>query len=71
MKTSISLDTCCKIRCFGVSQKGIEKESQKGSKNDIKIELEALGGSTFVILGDFLRGLIFDEFLIGKKYEKK
>ena len=32
-------------------------------KNDLKIELGALGGSTFVILGDFLRGLIFDELL--------
>ena len=43
------------------------KSEQKGSKNDLKIELWALGGSIFVILGGFLKRQIFDDFSIGKK----
>ena len=46
------------------------KSEQKGSKNDLKIELWALGGSTFVILGGFLKRQIFDEFSMGKKTVK-
>ena len=48
-----------------------ENGCQNGSKNDAKIDLGALGGAIFEILGDFLRGLIFDEFSIGKKVPKK
>ena len=51
-------------RCFW---KTGAKSEQKGSKNDVKIELWTLGGSTFMILGDFLERQIFDEFSIGKK----
>ena len=43
------------------------KSGQKGSKNDLKIELWALGGSIFEILGGFLKRQIFDDFSIGKK----
>ena len=46
------------------------KSEQKGSKNDVKIELWALGGSTFMMLGDFLKRQIFDEFSIGEKAAK-
>ena len=43
------------------------KSEQHGSKNDLKIELWALGGSIFEILGGFLKRQIFDDFSIGKK----
>ena len=39
------------------------KSEQKGSKSDVEIDLGALGDAIFEILGEFLRGLIFDEFL--------
>ena len=48
----------------------IKNGCKKGCKNDLKIDLWALGGRIFEILGGFLRGLIFDEFSIGKKSAK-
>ena len=39
-------------------------------KSDPKIDLWATRDPTFEILGRFLRGLIFDEFSIGKKSVK-
>jgi hypothetical protein len=48
-----------------------ENGCETGFKNDVKIDLGALGGLIFEILGAFLRGLIFDEFWIGKKCAKK
>ena len=47
------------------------KSGQKGSKNDLKIELWALGGSIFEILGGFSKRQIFDAFSTGKKNEPK
>ena len=47
-----------------------ENGRQNGSKNDAKIDLGALGGAIFEIWGGFLKGLIFDEFSIGKKFAK-
>ena len=44
-----------------------EKRFQNGSKNDIEIDLGALRGIIFEILGDLLRGQIFDRFSIEKK----
>ena len=66
MKTSISLDTCCKIRSFGVSQKGIEKESQKSSKMRSKSSFGVARGPFLEVFVGFARGQIFDDFLIGK-----
>ena len=66
METSISLDTCCKIRSFGVSQKGIEKESQKSSKMRSKSSLGVPRGPFLEVFVGFARGQIFDDFLIGK-----
>ena len=63
-KTELACDTCYDLRAFGVSRKCIEHGRQKGSKNDIEIELWALGGRIFEIWGGFLRGRIFDEFSI-------
>ena len=45
----------------------MEKGCQKVPKNDLKIETLALLGRIFEILGGFGRGLIFNEFSIGKK----
>ena len=39
-------------------------------KSEHKIDLWAIRGPTFEILGRFLRGLILDEFSIGKKSAK-
>ena len=36
-------------------------------KSESKIEVWALEGPTFEVLGGFLRSRIFDEFSIGKK----
>ena len=36
-------------------------------KSDPKIDVWALEGPTFEVLGGFLRSAIFDEFSIGKK----
>ena len=36
-------------------------------KSDPKINVWAIRGPTFEVLGAFLRSLIFDEFSIGKK----
>ena len=66
VKTSISLDTCCKIRCFGVSQKGIEKESQKSSKMTSKSSFGVPPGPFLEVFVGFARGQIFDDFLIGQ-----
>jgi len=44
-----------------------EKGCQNGFKNDGKINLGALGGTIYEILGDLLRGQIFDRFSIEKK----
>ena len=65
-RTELAFDTCYGLRGFGVSRKGIENERQKASKNDPKIEFWAPRGRLFEFLGGFLRGLIFDEFLICK-----
>ena len=43
------------------------KNHENQVKSDFKIGLGAVGGRIFEILGDFLRGLIFDEISIGKK----
>ena len=43
------------------------KMEGKRGQNDLKIKLSALRGRIFEVLGGFLRGLIFDEFLICKK----
>ena len=40
---------------------------QNEPKSEPKIDVWALRGSTFEVLGAFLRGLILDEFSIGKK----
>ena len=37
------------------------------AKSDPKIKVWAIRGLTFEVLGAFLRGLILDEFSIGKK----
>ena len=39
-------------------------------KSDPKIDVWAIKGPTFEVLGAFLRSLIFDEFSIGKKSAK-
>ena len=39
-------------------------------KSDPKIDVWALEGPTFEVLGGFLRSRIFDEFPIGKKSAK-
>ena len=39
-------------------------------KSEPKIDVWAIRGPTFEVLGRFLRGLIFDEFSIGKKSMK-
>ena len=39
-------------------------------KSEPKIDLWAIRGPTFEVLGGFLKSLIFDEFLIGQKYAK-
>ena len=44
----------------------MENECQMDPQSDPEIDIWALRGSIFEILGRFLRGLIFDEFLIGK-----
>ena len=48
----------------------IEKLMAKGSQNGVKIDVWAIRGPTFEILGRFLRDLILDEFSIGKKSAK-
>jgi len=58
-------------RCFRGVAIFNENGCETGFKNDVKIDLGALGGLIFEILGAFLRGLIFDEFWIGKKCAKK
>ena len=45
----------------------IERQCQNGSKSKLKIEVWAIRGPTFEVLGGFLRSLIFDEFSIGEK----
>ena len=40
---------------------------QYGPKSDPKIDVWAIRGPTFEVLGAFLRSLIFDEFSIGEK----
>ena len=66
-RTELACGTCYDLRGFGGSRKGIENGRQKASQNDLKIELWALRGRIFEILGVFLRGLILDEFMICKK----
>ena len=62
-KTELACGTCYDLYDFGGSRKGIENGGQKASKSDSKIDLLALWGSIFEILGGFWRGLIFDGFL--------
>jgi len=47
------------------------KSEQKGSKNDIQIELWALWGSIFVILGVFLKRQFFDEFSTALRHNRR
>ena len=47
------------------------KSEQKGSKNDIQIELWALWGSIFVMLDVFLKRQFFHEFSSGEKAAEK
>ena len=63
-KTELAFDTCYDLRGFGVSRKCIENPGQKGSTNAIEIELWALRGRIFEILGGFLRGRTFYGFSI-------
>ena len=63
-RTELAFGTCYDLRGFRVSRKGIENVRQKTFKNSPKIELWALRGWIFDFLGGFLRGLIFDEFVI-------
>ena len=41
--------------------------AKMGPKSEPKIDVWAIRGPTFEVLGAFLRGLILDEFSIGKK----
>ena len=43
---------------------------QNGIQNDPKIDVWAIRGPTFEVLGAFLRSLIFNEFSIGKNSAK-
>ena len=52
---------------FHVSHKCIENVRQKGSNNESKVELWAFRGLSFKFSEGFWRGLIFDDFSIGKK----
>jgi len=54
-------------RCFRGAAIFDEKGCQHGFKNDGKINLGALGDTIYEILGDLLRGQIFDRFSIEKK----
>ena len=45
-------------------------DAKMDSKNDPKIDIWALMGHIFEILGGFLRSRIFDGFLIGEKSAK-
>ena len=45
-------------------------DAKMDAKSDPKIEVWALEGPTFEVLGGFLRSRIFDEFSIGKKSAK-
>ena len=45
-------------------------DAQMDPKSHPKIDLWAIRGSIFEVLGRFLRGQIFDEFSIGKKFAK-
>ena len=65
-KTELACGTCHDLYDFGGSRKGIENGWQKASKSDLKIDLLALWGSIFEILGGFWRGLIFYGFSSGK-----
>ena len=42
-------------------------DAKMDPKSDPKIDIWALRGQTFELLGGFLRSLIFDEFSIGEK----
>ena len=44
--------------------------AKMGPKRQPKIDVWAIRGATFEVLGAFLRSLIFDEFSIGKKSAK-
>ena len=70
-KIVLPQSTCCKIDVFGGVAIFNENGCETGSKNDVEIDLGALGVRIFEILGAFFRGLIFDEFSIGKKCAKK
>ena len=65
-KTELACGTSYDLYDFGGSRKGIENGGQKGSKTKPNIDILALWGSIFEILGGFWRGLIFDVFLSGK-----
>ena len=45
----------------------MKKRCQKGPKIDAKINIWAIRGPTFEVLGGFLGSLIFNEFSIGEK----
>ena len=48
----------------------MQNPCQNEPKSDPKIDVWAIRGPTFEVLGAFLRSLIFDEFSIGKKSAK-
>ena len=48
----------------------MKKHAKNEPKSEPKIDVWAIRGPTFEVLGRFLRGLILDEFSIGKKSAK-
>ena len=68
--TELACGTCHDLYDFGGSRKGIENGGQKASKSDLKIDLLALWGSIFEILGGFLIGQIFGVFWSGNNSAK-
>ena len=45
-------------------------QAKNGPKSEPKIDVSAIRGQTFEVLGAFLRSPIFNEFSIGKKSVK-
>ena len=58
---SLLLANCEEIKNF------MKIHAKNDPKSEHKIDVWAIRGPTFEILGAFLRGLILDEFSIGKK----
>ena len=66
-RTELAFDTCYDLRVFGVPRKHIKNNSNKNIHKSVKYFVLGAEGWHFQICGDFLRGVIFDEFLIQKK----